>query len=75
MKRYTIHYRYGQDYVPMINCFDIKTVGEVLTSVNDDGLAFKVYDNRNKDWVDPESVFLACILSNPNQGVLENSQA
>ena len=62
MRRFTIYYRFGHDFLPMVNCVDIKRVGEIL-SKDEDGLGFKVYDNQIKEWVDPETVFLACVFS------------
>lgn len=62
MRRYTVHYRFGQDYIPMANYHDMQGVGQFLSHDNDEGIGFRVFDNYKKDWVEPEAVLLACIL-------------
>lgn len=63
MRRYTIHLRFGEDYLPMINCSDLKAVSEFITN-DEDGLSFKVFDNEKDEWVRPQVVFLACLFGN-----------
>jgi hypothetical protein len=63
MRRFTVNYRFGQDYLPIANYHDMKSVGKFLYEDNEEGIGFRVFDNEKKDWVEPESVFLACVLS------------
>lgn len=70
MRRYTVHYRFGQDYLPMANYNDMGGVGRCLLEDNEEGIGWRVFDNLKKNWVEAEKVFLACILSNqdPDSG-------
>jgi len=61
MRRYTIHFRFGQDFLPMINCTTLEDVANKLTK-DDDRPGFKVFDNIKEDWISPERIFLACVL-------------
>lgn len=61
--RYTIHYKWGVDYLPLINCQDINSVGTKISNDTEyEDHAFKVYDNQKKDWLPPETVLLACVF-------------
>lgn len=63
MIRYTIHYRFYQEYFPMINCCSLNEVANHLDHNNkEDGMAFKIFDNEKDEWVKPELVFLACVM-------------
>jgi hypothetical protein len=62
MKRYTIYYKFLEDFFPMINCNDLKDVAFNLSGDRDD-VSFKVFDNKDDDWLKPELVFLACVFN------------
>lgn len=63
MRRYTINYRFGDSYLPMINCHTLSDVANHLRH-DKDGMSFKIYDNVEKKWVEPELVFIAYISNN-----------
>jgi hypothetical protein len=69
MRRYTIHQRFGGTYLPMINCKDMDTVANKITT-DEDGCSFKVFDNIKQNWVDPNRVFLACVFSKNKEGII-----
>ena len=62
MKRYTIYYKFLEEFLPMINCADLKDIARHLERDRDD-ISFKVFDNKEDDWMKPELVFLACIFN------------
>lgn len=62
MRRYTINYKFNGTYLPMINCGDMESVAFHLLN-DQEGNAFKVFDNVNQEWVNPDCVLLACIFS------------
>jgi|LakMenEpi03Aug12_release.lakeMendotaPanAssembly.Ray.scaffolds.fasta_scaffold08002_19 hypothetical protein len=66
MRRFTVYYRFGQDYLPMANYSDIHGVGDFLNRDNTDGYAFKAFDNQENKWVDAARIFLACVLNKMN---------
>ncbi len=62
MRRYTIYYRFGDSFLPMINCRTLKDVAVKLVE-DDDRPGFKVFDNHTDQWVSQDVVFLACAFS------------
>ena len=63
MRKYTIHYRFYQEYIPMVNCLNLNEVSKHLSLNNkEDGMAFKIFDNEEGDWAKPEIVFLAYVM-------------
>jgi hypothetical protein len=66
MKRYTIHYKFGEDYLPMSNFDNLKSVGMEINN-DPERSPFKVYDNFRREIVEPEVILLACILSEEHQ--------
>lgn len=62
MRRYTINYKFNKTYLPMINCSEMNDVAYHLIN-DDEGNAFKVFDNVKQEWVNPNCVLLSCILS------------
>lgn len=63
--RFTIHFRHDVDYEPKINCDNLEDIATHIMN-NEEGDAFRVFDNQNSAWLSPETVLMACILSAKN---------
>lgn len=62
MKRYTIHYKFFEEFFPMINCNNLKDVAYNIHK-NCDDVHYKVFDNKDEKWLKPELIFLACVFN------------
>lgn len=68
MRRYTINYKFDETYLPMINCDNMEVVAQHILNDEEDS-AFKVFDHVKQEWVNPNCVLLACVLSKQIQNM------